>query len=84
MDTHSYVSSVEQNRVALALSVWEVLLKFPLYSVPDGALLFTTASTTVVCYLSIKILFREILWARGNLLKHTNLFLRKECVHIAC
>lgn len=44
--------------MALALSVCGVLLKFPLYSVPEGALLFTT----VVCYLSIKILFREILW----------------------
>jgi hypothetical protein len=69
--------------VALALSVCEVLLKFPLYSVQDGALLFTTASTTVVGYLSIKVLFREILWAGGNLLKHTNLFLRMEYVHIA-
>lgn len=68
--------------MALALSVCEVLLKFPLYSVPDGALLFTTASTTVVCYLSIKIL-REILWGGGNLLKLANLFLRKEYVHIA-
>lgn len=70
--------------MAVTLSVCEVLLKFPLCSVPDGALLFTTASTTVVCYLSIKILFREILWAGGKLLKHTQLFLRKEYVHIAC
>jgi len=38
--------------VAVVLSVCEVLLKFPLYPVPDGALLFTTASTTVLCYLS--------------------------------
>ena len=38
METHSYATSVEPNRVALALSVCEVLLKFPLYSVPDGAL----------------------------------------------
>lgn len=82
METHSYASSVEeQKRVALAL-VCKVLLKFPLYSVPDGARLFTTASMTVVCYFSIKIPFREILWAAGDLLKHTNLFLRKEYVHI--
>ena len=73
METHSYASSVEQNRMALALLVCEV---------PDGALLFATASTPVVCYLSIKTLFREILWAGENLLKHTNLFLRKEYVHI--